>query len=132
MSTPESDLTLVLIHGAGSSATIWDPLIAQLGGRWPTLAPNLPGHGGDAGPRRASIEEYATWLETYLAGRVDGPVVLGGHSMGGAISLETALRRRMDLAGLILVSTGARLRVRPEVLAGIRVDFEAMKKRFAG
>ena len=29
MSTSAPDLTLVLIHGAGSSATIWDALIAQ-------------------------------------------------------------------------------------------------------
>lgn len=124
MSTSNPDLTLVFVHGAGSSATIWGPLIEQLGDRWPVLAPNLPGHGGDAGPRRQTIEEYATWLEADLADRTDGPVVLAGHSMGGAIALETALRRRADLAGLILVSTGARLRVAPEVLAGIRADFE--------
>ena len=119
----DGDLTLVLLHGAGSSATIWDPLIEQLGGRWPVLAPNLPGHGGDAGPNRRSIEEYATWLEAYLAGHAEGPVVLAGHSMGGAIAMEAALRRRAELAGLILISTGARLRVAPEVLAGIPVDF---------
>ena len=123
MSVSDGDLTLVLLHGAGSSATIWDPLIEQLGGRWPVLAPNLPGHGGDAGPNRRSIEEYATWLEAYLAGHAEGPVVLAGHSMGGAIAMEAALRRRAELAGLILISTGARLRVAPEVLAGIPVDF---------
>ena len=137
----DGDLTLVLLHGAGSSATIWDPLIEQLGGRWPVLAPNLPGHGGEAGPNRRSIEEYATWLEAYLAGHAEGPVVLAGHSMGGAIAMEAALRRRADpsarvssgdpadagsgrrLVGLILICTGARLRVAPEVLAGIPVDF---------
>jgi pimeloyl-ACP methyl ester carboxylesterase len=130
MSTSESELTLVLVHGAGSSAAIWEPLIAQLGGRWPVLAPNLPGHGGDVGPRRGSIEEHATWLEAHLAGRADGSVVLAGHSMGGAISIETALRRRTNLAGLILISSGARLRVAPDVLAGIRADFEATMNRF--
>lgn len=130
MSKPESDLSLILVHGAGSSATIWDPLIERLGGRWPVQAPNLPGHGGDPGPRRESIREYATWLEAYLSERVDGPAVLVGHSMGGAIALEVALRRRPELAGLVLVSTGARLRVAPEVLAGILADFEATMKRF--
>ena len=50
--------------------------------------------------------------------------VLGGHSMGGAIALEFALRYGGRLAGLILVGTGARLRVAPEILTGIQNDIE--------
>jgi pimeloyl-ACP methyl ester carboxylesterase len=131
MSTDSPLPTLVLVHGAGSAASDWRRVIDELGGRWAgrVLAPNLPGHGGEAGPGRASIDEYATWLEAWIASQVDGAVVLGGHSMGGAVALETALRGRVDLDGLILVSTGARLRVGPEVLAGLRDDFEASLDR---
>ena len=131
MATGDDDLTLVLVHGAGSSATIWDGVIAQLGGRWPVLAPHLPGHGGEAGPGRGSVQEYASWLEAYLASRAGRPIVLAGHSMGGAIALETALGRRVEPAGLILVSTGARLRVAPELLVGIQADFEGTMQRMA-
>ena len=131
MATPDDDLTLVLVHGAGSSATAWDRVVERLGERWPVLAPNLPGHGGEAGPGRRSIQEYATWLEAYLASRAEGPIVLAGHSMGGAVALETTLRRRIDLVGLVLVSTGARLRVAPEVLAGVETDFAGTMKWLA-
>jgi pimeloyl-ACP methyl ester carboxylesterase len=131
MMASDDRLTLVLVHGAGSSATIWERVVERLGERWPVLAPNLPGHGGEAGPGRGSIQEYATWLEACLASQADGPVVLAGHSMGGAIALETALRRRVELAGLVLISTGARLRVAPETLAGMQTDFAGTMKRMA-
>jgi pimeloyl-ACP methyl ester carboxylesterase len=132
MSIPPDDrLTLVLVHGAGSSATIWDRMIPLLGDRWRILAPDLPGHGGEPGPGRPTVEGYATWLEAYLASQTNGPVVLAGHSMGGAIALLVALRRRVRLAGLILIDTGARLRVAPEFLAGLQTDFAGTLKRSA-
>ena len=49
--------------------------------------------------------------------------MLAGHSMGGAIALEFALRYPARLAGLILVGTGAKLRVAPEILTGILDDY---------
>ncbi len=43
-------------------------------------------------------------------------IILGGHSMGGAISQKFALTAPQKLGGLILVGTGARLRVHPSIL----------------
>ena len=43
------------------------------------------------------------------------PRVLVGHSLGGAIAIEAALRS--ELQGLVLVATGARLRVHPMILS---------------
>jgi pimeloyl-ACP methyl ester carboxylesterase len=51
-------------------------------------------------------------------------VVLGGHSMGGAIALEIALMGSSRVGGLLLVGTGARLRVLPAIFSVIREDFE--------
>src|SRR5207245_1688191 len=42
--------------------------------------------------------------------------VIGGHSMGGAIAQQFALSCRERLDGLILIGTGARLRVLPRLL----------------
>jgi pimeloyl-ACP methyl ester carboxylesterase len=51
--------------------------------------------------------------------------VVGGHSMGGAIAQAMALEDAERVAGLILIGTGAKLRVAPAVLDGILNDFEA-------
>ena len=45
--------------------------------------------------------------------------------MGGAVALEIALRHPERLGGLLLVGTGARLRVQPAIFSTIRDDFEA-------
>jgi pimeloyl-ACP methyl ester carboxylesterase len=55
------------------------------------------------------------------------PVVLLGHSMGGAVVLETALRGAVaDAAprGIILYSTGARLRVSPMIFQGLEQGYD--------
>ncbi len=50
-----------------------------------------------------------------------GPIVLVGHSLGGAIALEVChiAALRTQLVGLVLVATGARLRVSPSRLRAI-------------
>jgi len=51
--------------------------------------------------------------------------VLVGHSMGGAIAQTVALTHPHLLSGLVLVGTGARLRVAPAILEGLQSDFQA-------
>ena len=46
-----------------------------------------------------------------------------GHSMGGAITMDLALRFPAFPKGLILVGTGAKLRVLPCILDEIKDDF---------
>jgi pimeloyl-ACP methyl ester carboxylesterase len=50
------------------------------------------------------------------------PIIVG-HSMGGAIAIELALRKQ-ELRALVLVGTGARLRVHPEFLRIIKENYE--------
>jgi pimeloyl-ACP methyl ester carboxylesterase len=51
--------------------------------------------------------------------------------MGGAIVQEFALHYPGRLAGIVLVGTGARLRVAPAILEGIRSDFPATARTIA-
>ena len=107
------------IHGAGEQAGVWRAQSERLPG---VQAIDLPGHGRNSGPGRASIGEYAEWVDRYAGST---PTILAGHSMGGAIALEVALRKPAWLAGLLLVGTGARLRVHPDLLEMLRSDFPA-------
>ncbi len=51
------------------------------------------------------------------------PAVLVGHSMGGAITIEVALARPELLAGIVLVGSGARLRVTPIIRDEVKRDY---------
>jgi pimeloyl-ACP methyl ester carboxylesterase len=52
-------------------------------------------------------------------------VTVAGHSMGGAVALETAIKYPDELDGLVLIGSGARLRVNSEIFQGLEADFEA-------
>jgi pimeloyl-ACP methyl ester carboxylesterase len=111
---------LVLVHGAGGSADLWQPQLDGLGDVARVIAPDLPGHGPQGGRGGQSIAAYGEWLEAFLEALGAGRVVLAGHSMGGAIAQTLALARPERLAGLVLVATGARLRVLVRILELLR------------
>ena len=102
---------LVLVHGAGGCADLWQHQLDGLAHGARIVAPDLPGHGPLGGRGKPSVAAYAEWLAGFLATLDERPVVLVGHSMGGAVAQTLALARPERLAGLVLVSTGARLRV---------------------
>lgn len=102
---------LLLLHGAGARSLVWQHQMLA----FPRAeAPDLPGRAGRA---PAGVGGY---LEALRARLVPGPArVVGGHSLGGAIALAWALRYPEEVSALILVGTGARLRVTPAWLQGI-------------
>jgi pimeloyl-ACP methyl ester carboxylesterase len=116
--------TLVLIHGSGGDHGTWGPQLAALASAARVVAVDLPGHGASAGEGSDTIREYATRVRQFLTALGRGPVVLGGHSMGGAIALAVALDSPEWLRGLVLVGTGARLRVLPQL-------FEILARNYA-
>jgi pimeloyl-ACP methyl ester carboxylesterase len=108
---------LVFVHGAGEDGRVWDRQVAKFAGARTVLAVDLPGRAG----RRAeeaftSHDDNARDVLAKMdqAGIRRGVVV--GHSMGGAVGLTIALRHPERLAGVVLVVTGARLRMNPEFL----------------
>jgi len=119
--------SLLMIHGAGGTGQVYQPQLSGLAGRLNAASLDLPGHGATPGPGRDTIAGYAEWLEGFLGAGPLRPVLLG-HSMGGAIALTVGLRRPELLRGLILLGTGARLRVMPAVLEGLARDFPATVK----
>lgn len=75
--------TVVLIHGAWHGAWCWEPVVAILRNRSiPTVALDLPGHGTDTRPL-TDLHGHGDAVRAALD-HVDGPVILVGHSYGGA------------------------------------------------
>jgi pimeloyl-ACP methyl ester carboxylesterase len=112
--------TLVLIHGAGGSSQSFLPQIRGLDRIINILALDLPGHGNTPGPGRQVIASYSDWVHETLARPFPESFFLGGHSMGGAITLEMGLRFPNKIQGLILIATGASLGVSPKLLTGLQ------------
>ncbi len=84
---PTADPTIVLVHGAWHGAWCWDHVRADLTDRGATVvAVDLPGHGASALPLGDLYGDAAFVTEVVAA--IDGPVVLVGHSYGGAVITE--------------------------------------------
>jgi pimeloyl-ACP methyl ester carboxylesterase len=122
---------ILFVHGAGGSSAAWR-FQKGLDKVCEVVLTDLPGHGKSPGEGFREIDDYATSViatieESGLAG-----CCLAGHSMGGAIAARIAIERPGLLSGLILVGTGARLRVFPQILEGVLKDKEKTVREIMG
>ncbi|MFF1444322.1 alpha/beta fold hydrolase [Streptomyces sp. NPDC058295] len=92
MTTP----TVVLVHGAFADAASWSGVIAELQGHGvPVVAPPNPLRG---------LASDAAYVASFAA-QIDGPVILVGHSYGGA--LITVAGTTENVVGLVYVAAYA-------------------------
>lgn len=122
---------MVFVHGAGGNRLLWGSVLAALPPSLACIAADLPGHGRSAGPGKSSVAAYAQVCACLLDELNLGPVVLAGHSLGGGVAMSVALTRPDLVRALVLVASGARLRVAPAILEGLATDFEGSAGAFA-
>lgn len=106
---------LLLVHGAGGTHLHWPEALRRLPGRR-VIAVDLPGHGASPPPGERAVPAYARRVVDLLDALGIDRAAVGGHSMGGATALTLALEAPDRIAGLLLVGTGARLRVVPAIV----------------
>jgi len=117
---PTRKQKLILVHGAGSDHTHWPAELRRLPGV-NVYALDLPGHGRSGGQGRANVTDYADSVHLFAqALRLNGAAVVG-HSMGGAIAQILALRQPSWLDRVVLIGTGARMKVDTVILEGLRL-----------
>lgn len=101
--------TTILLHGLGSAATPFAPVLARLQRHVRrVVAPDYPGHGfseldDSAGPRLTPemlFESVAHALDELAP----EPAVVVGNSLGGAIALQYALSRPERVRAVVLLS----------------------------
>ncbi len=107
---------LLLIHGAGGTRLNWPPEIRR-GEGLEVFSVDLPGHGESGGQGENSICEFAERLLEWMDSVNLEQAIVCGQSMGGAIALTMELLAPDSVTGLVLISTGAKLRVHPKILA---------------
>ena len=111
----------------------WDNQMRFFSKNFHVFAVDLPGHGRSDPPQEEiSIINYSTIISDIIARLgLDKPVVCG-HSMGGAIGLQLAIDRPNQLGALVLVGTGAKLGVHPDILTAFRTNCREAIEQFLG
>jgi pimeloyl-ACP methyl ester carboxylesterase len=105
--------SLVLIHGFGASAFSWRYWVPALARRAHVVLVDMKGFGSAPKPDdgRYGPDDQAQLVHHMIRQRDLGRATLVGHSLGGAVSLMTALRLRDDgegrLRGLVIVGGAA-------------------------
>ncbi|WP_202319513.1 alpha/beta fold hydrolase [Archaeoglobus neptunius] len=109
------DRKVVYIHGSGCDATLWKNQLKAVGG----YAVDLPNHGKSCSAEIRDIDDYAYFVAKAVK-KLFGKAVIAGHSLGGAVAQKIYLNHPKVVEGLILIGTGVRLRVLPEILRGLK------------
>ena len=116
-----SERTFVLIHGSGGDHSHWpEPLRASV--LADVYGLDLPGHGSSSGRGSHRVEDYTDFIQDFVQQLNLKRVTVFGHSLGGAIAQSLALRQPEWLSAIVLVGTGARLRVIPAILEALLAD----------
>ncbi|MEZ3160363.1 alpha/beta fold hydrolase [Microbacterium sp. BWT-B31] len=107
----ESGPVLVLAHSLGGSARMWDPLVAELGGRFRVLRYDLPGHTKAGSPWAVdsfTFDDMVAWTAELLEQESVTDALFAGLAAGGAIAVALAAKRADIVRGVILINTPVR------------------------
>ncbi len=120
----EGKETILFIHGAGGGQYTWGCQKGFFEKDFNPVIVELPGHGASGGEGEEEIGKYGEQVYAFLKALGLQKVFLVGHSMGGAIAQTLALAHAEVIKGIVLVGTGARLKVFPMIFDGIKSNFE--------
>lgn len=105
------------VHGAGSNGHFVHKMVDILSAKHSPVSFDFPGHGRSSGTESLkSVTAYSDF--TYAVWKALGvrPVVIIGHSMGGAIAIDLALRHADMLEGLVLTCTAAKFDIPDDLI----------------
>jgi pimeloyl-ACP methyl ester carboxylesterase len=103
------DPAFVCLHGLVDTLEIWDRIAPRLAQRRRTLRFDQRGHGESGAPAGpCTREDLAGDVVRVLDAFEVERAILVGHSMGGIVSMATALEHPDRVAGLVLLGTASR------------------------
>ncbi len=133
----EGNCHLVLLHGWGLNAQVWDCIVPQLSSQFTLHLVDLPGYGRSSGFSAMTLQEMA---ERVLAQAPQRAIWLG-WSLGGLVASKIALLAPERVSGLVTVASSPCFSaqdewpgIKPDVLAGFQrqlsEDFQRTVERF--
>ncbi len=106
---PAGPARVLAIHGLTGHGKRWESLFARHLPDVAAVAPDLLGHGHSSWDAPWTIEANVAALATLIEAEADSPVVVAGHSFGGAIALNLAAARPDLVAALVLLDPAVAL-----------------------
>ncbi len=123
--TQSDEIPLVCIPGAGASVTVFIEFVEALGGRWPAYGLQPCGINAEEQPHE-SVEAAALYnLDALARQNMIRPIHLMGHSHGGLVAFDMALRlceQGQSVASLTLIDSDP-----PDVTGAIARPVETLK-----
>jgi pimeloyl-ACP methyl ester carboxylesterase len=127
---------MLLLHGFGNEAHIWDDFAQVVAPHYRTLALDHRGHGQSDWDRdgRYEIDALVDDVEAVTAALGIERMVLVAHSLGGRVGTMFAGRHPDRVAGLVLVDIGPEvdlrgsLRIRQDVEANLSPTFASVEE----
>ena len=114
--------SLVFIHGSGGDHSAWSHQYAGLHKQYNIVAIDLPGHGSSEGNGKSDIGSYCLWVKKLLDILPLKNIILVGHSLGAAISLQFALNYPQTIQGIVTVGGGMKMPVNPAIFEFIKTN----------
>ncbi|MEV2264902.1 alpha/beta hydrolase [Streptomyces anulatus] len=111
----DGEPSVVLLPGTNMNAALCLPVAEAMGRERRVVVLDLPGQPGlsaDRRPRAMRSSWYGKWLTEALERAVPGPVVIVGHSLGGAVALSSD---SPQIVGRVLLSSAGIVRLRVPV-----------------
>jgi pimeloyl-ACP methyl ester carboxylesterase len=118
-----SGKTLVLLHGVGVNKSVWAPEVNLLSNSFDILVYDMWGHGdSDLPAGELSLTDYTNQLAGLLSELEISEAFVAGHSMGGLIAIDFALKHSEMCLGMCALNA---------VFNRTPAQSEAVKKRAA-
>ena len=135
--TGEGDCHLVLLHGWGLNAQVWDCITPEISAHFTVHLVDLPGYGRSVGFGALSLEEMAEQVLMHAPQKA----IWLGWSLGGLVASQVALQHANRVQALVTVASSPCFSahedwpgIKPEVLSGFQQqlseDFQRTVERF--
>jgi pimeloyl-ACP methyl ester carboxylesterase len=127
LSWSDAGVPLVMLHGFGNDAHVWDDFAPVVAPYYRALALDLRGHGDSSRDPQLRYDHETMASDVIAVTEALGVsrFVLVGHSLGGRVAMRVAGKHPGRLAGLVIVDAGPELDAR-----GVsRIRFDAVSDK---